>query len=130
MDKSIEYAQMCASAEEIQIFRAVNENSDQEGVSDAWEAGDFYSVKMRVFTISEDEDNPPAFLNPVWLPRQDQLQDYIVKEYVSVRKMMVAFGQYCEDYGDIKFSGEQLWLSFIMKNLYNKEWDGVEWIAQ
>lgn len=84
----------------------------------------------------------------VWLPRQDQLQDmladYSAKEQEMVRTrtdLMQAFldfihwmdTQYYESKHvclptNVFSSGEQLWLAFIMKEIYNKVWDGEEWM--
>ena len=60
--------------------------------------------------------------------RQDQLQGVVIDEYVSPRKMLVNFGRYCDEYGDIDFSGEQLWHAFVVKEKYNKVWNGEDWV--
>jgi hypothetical protein len=75
-----------------------------------------------------------------WLPRQDQLQEMIIIEnakfpvYVLERK----FNTFIDHIGEIyhpkiwqKFdSMEQLWLVFVMKEKFNKIWDGETWIEE
>jgi len=64
----------------------------------------------------------------VWLPRQDQLQEMI--------KSISAFGRlkrfyrfvYFEENRRHEWSMEQLWLAFVMKEKYEKVWDGTEWV--
>jgi len=69
-----------------------------------------------------------------WLPRQDQLQEIWWKStpdgtYLKLWTMVEEFYGHYERYGYPKyaFSMEQLWLAFVMKELYNKIWDGDNW---
>lgn len=123
MDKTLKYAEMCSEADEW-LFTLNREGK--------WESGDFYLAKCtdssQVFIFDENEDELYDIYRPIWMPKQDQLQEYMIEEFVSTRKMMVTFGKYCEEYGDITFSGEQLWLSFLMREFHNKEWEGSEWV--
>ena len=77
----------------------------------------------------------------VWLPRQDQLQGI----YHSLPKDgLVYCGNWFYDvtpalleklrlfllgYKTQLFSMEQLWLAFVMSELYQKRWDGEQWIT-
>jgi hypothetical protein len=70
-----------------------------------------------------------------WLPRQDQLQDMLPKEYVTVDAMFNDLNNWIfknDDYLEDTFYGnetaEQLWLAFVMKEKWNKSWNGKEWI--
>ncbi len=70
----------------------------------------------------------------IWLPTQDQLQEMIVNSTpIGLIKVM-----YNRVYGAVepklgfsyygKFTSmEQLWLAFVMKEKYNKIWDGEGW---
>lgn len=71
----------------------------------------------------------------VWLPRQDQLQEMVGLDIIAL----------CRDFRDFAFNNyadattddidpvctftsmEQLWLAFVMKEKYNKVWDGNTW---
>ena len=66
----------------------------------------------------------------IWLPRQDQLQEIAKDMAVSERKLAVYFGRWCEDWGDFQFSLEKLWLAFVMKEKYNKIWNGEGWVVE
>ncbi|KKN81779.1 hypothetical protein LCGC14_0316910 [marine sediment metagenome] len=66
----------------------------------------------------------------IWLPRQDQLQEMMGQGYGKCFALIEALWNwwtapenpcgYCE-------SLEQLWLAFVMKEKYNKTWDGEQW---
>ncbi len=73
----------------------------------------------------------------IWLPRQDQLQKMLPKEYTTIDAMFEHFVTWIyenDDYLEDEFAGnetaEQLWLTFIMKEKYNKTWNAQkeEWI--
>lgn len=81
-----------------------------------------YSICSR----REGDDN-------IWLPRQDQLQamygnmsDCLSAIYRWEETSSIG-DYYCYDY-DLFTSLEQLWLAFVMKEKYNKTWNGEEWI--
>ena len=85
----------------------------------------------------------------IWLPRQDQLQA-IYGQYVAVelervfnrnhiKMAFIDFKSWLDkQYHDEPFvcvptnvfdSGEQLWLAFVMKEKFNKIWDGDKWVT-
>ena len=115
MDTSQIYIEMCAKAEEIQA---------------AWKprAGDFYiygkqwtehgvevlgSVYQYVFA--------PDF---IWLPRQDQLQKMMG---LPLWRLNFDYSKWLyHDHLELK-SMEQLWLAFVMRELYKKRWGEIEW---
>ena len=86
-------------------------------------------------TVSKDWT---AWLNgqPVWLPRQDQLQKMVGDSpYYSIKNAMwsvlddfrnFAFATNFKEY--IPLTMEQLWLAFVMKVEFSKVWDGEKWI--
>ncbi|GAI39853.1 unnamed protein product [marine sediment metagenome] len=65
----------------------------------------------------------------VFLPRQDQLQEMVG---LDLDKLLTRFHYWEDGSGFIKerdelFSMEQLWLAFVMFQLYSKKWDGTKW---
>ena len=77
-------------------------------------------------------------LRPIWLPRQDQLQEMVDKNedpiVLSCRFTKWVTGLTClysESWGERdphNWSMEQLWLAFVMFEKYGKVWSGTEWI--
>ena len=82
--------------------------------------------------------------NCIWLPRQDQLQEMIKQP--PINKDWVDNPRACEliellvDFVDkkrenqvlthLEDSMEQLWLAFVMHELYSLEWNGKEWVSE
>ena len=65
-----------------------------------------------------------------WLPRQDQLQEML--EPTGLQSLTWQLHQFSEtEYGS-RFTWpdqwEQLWLAFVLKEKWNKVWNGEEWI--
>ena len=129
MDTSKEYVKMCEKAEEIQ-----KEWKPKQGD---------YEINKRFLK----EEVTKGFITfswwdlttegKVWLPRQDRLQEMI--EEGNAYTLTIDFLNWMEKesrkpYPDdqmimrLRFSMEQLWLAFVMKEKYNKTWDGKEWV--
>jgi len=96
------------------------------------------SDKDRGMWIQEgtrESDKPVIIL---W--RQDQLQEIWRREYLKRPSKYGWFGEFCNFIGDVYSdydlmnadevfeSMEQLWLAFVMKELYGKVWNGEEWV--
>jgi len=74
----------------------------------------------------------------IWLPRQDQLQEMIKMRFQNhLWSMAIYFGEWLQNKEN--FAGlspidnksmEQLWLAFVMKEKYNKIWNGKNWINE
>jgi len=73
----------------------------------------------------------------IWLPRQDELQEILVNVNHAPLIMLIAlFDHFAFEQGyenkvppiNIFSSMEQLWLAFVMKELYKKVWNGEDWI--
>jgi len=69
----------------------------------------------------------------IWLPRQDQLQEMVApKEDVQhlllhfYNRVGALFNEKDKPWLQFK-SFEQLWLAFVMKEKYNKIWNGKDW---
>jgi len=142
MDKSKEYILMCEKAEEIQELR----KSYIQAL-----VGDFYYVQMDkgCFVFNEDtigghycenccsqdgnagDDSKWFRRYCIWLPRQDQLQEMIESEndefkLESLHRETINLN-YTSAGTCLNYSMEQLWLAFVMKKKYGKEWNGKEW---
>jgi len=83
-------------------------------------------------------------METIWLPRQDQLQEMIlddeqyesssIKLKLSAYGLINKFGLWTKDnleyINGLLYSMEQLWLAFVMKEKYNKIWNGSEWLKE
>jgi len=128
MDTSEQYIKMCKKAEEIQKLRPI------EPPFDKWMSGDFYTVDCPLGPcVSVHNDTSAYGLGKftTWLPRQDQLQEMgSEKDFYLLLKDLDSFAV-LGDWQDkgLFTSMEQLWLAFVMKERYNKVWNGGEWIS-
>jgi len=127
VDTSKEYIEMCRN-EWIQECRG----------KDKWEDGDFYTDNILInhpdgFGVHESQtDEPYEMYYPIWLPRQDQLQDMLKIEESRPWKLHEWFDSWWNaesGYMHRPSSLEIVWLSFVMHEKFNKKWDGKEWIA-
>ncbi len=134
MDSSQQYIDMCQKAiclEQHHLW--VRGDYYAEKILDRWYVdvfigNEFYSVAT---------DGTPM-IHWVYLPKQDQLQammpdyqgnwlNYHGKIYDWVRRCRADRSYYLSD-GKGKFTSmEQLWLSFVMKEKFNKHWNGTTW---
>lgn len=138
MDTSQQFIKMCSKAQEIQepqeplkfskysYYWLPQQSLSPEYLNDG-------RFKMNCLTIE-----PSYWLNEmdakiVWLPRQDQLQEMIYKDIGTSEIMIV---NYTDNFSlrlelDDAFYAttlEQCWLLFIMKEKFNKTWNGEDWI--
>jgi len=158
MDTSETYIKMCEKANEVQdawkpekgdfIYGNTLAYLDLEGdklfvygdwieLSDkyqtGWSAWDGPNNCKKCNEHGSDDDID--FIPGVWLPRQDQLQEMIGSTdpfdsttldcWNSFRDWVI---RQCECRG-IK-THEQYWLSFVMKEKYNKIWNGKDWVNE
>ena len=140
MDKTKESIKMC-DCPEIQ-----EGHKDSEGDLYAYYYNDRDGLReLEFIRYSHPLQNPQHYshLESIWLPRQDQLQEMIEDVFrfgTSVRNITIAinFAKFCGIYDEDsegssnihirKGSIEQLWLAFVMKEKYNKSWNGDEWL--
>jgi len=108
MDVGKKYIEMCEKAEEIQKHWKPHE-------------GDIIQIRNRELVS--------------WLPKQDQLQEMVFENWGSP-ELIDGFHQWYYDLFkesnknyqcEAEWSMEQLWLAFVMKEKYNKEWNGESW---
>ncbi len=96
-------------------------------------------LEMQSFDIRERfEDSNSYYKNNnilgIWLPRQDQLQEMssfshaerLFRFYEFLQKQFLYNENQWNSLDNI--SMEQLWLAFVMKEKFNKEWDGKNWV--
>lgn len=148
MDVSEQYIKMCERAAEIQalwkpdtgdyVFCKVEVEPGKE------REVDILSGDAEAGYRGHDRGSCPGYItigysgkrdfqaDHIWLPRQDQSQDMVG---YSVGTLVVAFREWCETarpvHADMKsqinLTMEQLWLAFVMKEKYNKVWNGEDW---
>ena len=128
MDTSETYIKMCEKAEEIQESKW-SKRFPSHLVGTYWQTtkkqlidldGDFLAEIKDTDNISETRY--------VWLPRQDQLQDMITDRPMSGLLLDFRDSALAFLWGDGLDSMEQLWVAFVMKEKYNKVWNGEGWI--
>jgi hypothetical protein len=125
MDTSKEYVEMCREAEEIQERKHfIGGSFFVHFVTGKWQKPCVYTYGMMLPYESGDYS--------VWLPRQDQLQEMIGNFPDVLKKLYDEIwtgdhGMYLGDWGAKCTSMEQLWLAFVMKEKFNKTWNGEKW---
>lgn len=133
MDTSKEYIKMCEKVEEIQ---------------EQWKpkVGDFLYIKpSRDGSLKFKHREEPTVVisdkfiiqsSHIWLPRQDQLQEMISYSIWSEKLYRFYDWLQKENYSGDWLTGcnkyhsmEQLWLAFVMKERYSKQWltDKQDW---
>ena len=123
MDTSEQYVRMCEKAVEL---RMTKERLDPDDLVAAGGVSYLREIKY----IHQVRGYPVC----VWLPRQDQLQEMmgegwgclaLLCHFFEFTKHMIVDG---ESVLALQFTSmEQFWLAFVMKEKYNKHWDGDNW---
>lgn len=104
MDTSETYVKMCEKAVEI-----------QREWKPTYDYHDYSIIDHSKQTFD------PLFL--IWLPRQDQLQEMVGCTAGSWKIILSKLMD-----SEYFYSLEQSWLAFVMKNKYNKTWNGEDWV--
>jgi hypothetical protein len=142
MDTSEIYIKMCKKAEEIQKLWSPK-------VGDwAWRGEKYLQIKDACIVITDINFQKTE---EIWLLRQDQIQEMITEKIVTryIKLSLIGTSMFYNlfkaldlwidklsseknHYADrlLIFSGEQLWLVFVMNEKYNKIWDGNEWMKK
>lgn len=94
---------------------------------------DLYSMGSYVGTYDQYRPEESRY-EAIWLPTQEDLQGMVSKyddgtirynAYMLTRDASI----WIWEIGAGKYdSMNQLWLAFVMKELYNKVWNGEEWV--
>jgi hypothetical protein len=124
MDNSETYVKMCEKAEEIQLI-------DTEGMdiverfTEPWECdcGKYKGEQYRGIICDKCGEQVGI---PIWLPRQDQLQEMISQDWKKVLAILYA---YAKNYDFTQCETmEQFTEAVLMKEKYDKVWNGTDWI--
>ena len=127
--KMSNYVLMCKNAHEIQ----------KELVNYLDDALFYYENQDGSNKLSNQNFDSKDFEKKIWLPRQSQIQDIILKDGVYDNITLIKrFEEFCNrtnmDYKHhpiLLFSTfDELWLVFVIYRMYNKIWDFVldKWI--
>ena len=130
------YIKQCENAKEIQTGHL-------------FKYGDWYVVREDTLAFtSRSEELIGKYLLPeiysdttfmknrymLWLPTQAQLQEmldtifYSPKDINGIVNMVVGFDLWVRQNWMPFTSMESLWLAFVMKELYEKTWNGEDWV--
>jgi len=129
MDTSETYIKQCEKATEIQKrhfdFMGMIRRISIQSQIDAQNKGIFESMDNKYYTNG-------TIL--IWLPRQDQLQEIIhdwkfeLKQFSGAHGLLQDFAYWVEEESQLPCASmEQLWLAFVMSELYHKKWYNGEW---
>jgi hypothetical protein len=119
MDTTKEYIEMCRQATEIQTLC---HQKDYNYL--------FYNFSDNEVSGVICVQGKPVTTNPTWLPRQDQLQEIYSKDLYSLLHDFDRWIEWGNQDSMQCDSMEQLWLAFVMKEKYNKVWNGTDWINE
>jgi hypothetical protein len=154
MDTSKEYIKMCEKAVEIRRLAQWKEGDCIWADGIHWLTYEMYKVKevqeiiyfmmtkdislldnthcmAEKVTIGRGEYSLNRYYKPIWLPRQDQLQEMVwdcLSKFCTDKMDNLAWclwSQYnkMEDVDSM----EKLWLSVTMKEKFKKKWNGEDW---
>lgn len=130
MDESKKYIDMCSKAVEIQKkwwTGCLWGNTKIKKASG--KVGDYYydnAYKIQIKGVgSGTYCKEPV---PIWLPRQDQLQKFTDKDasYI-VSRQAEKINEFYNKCPEIVNTWEKLWLCYVMKEKYKKEWINNNW---
>lgn len=153
MDTSETYIKMCEKAKEIRALWQPREGdyyvySSKPAMVALTPAKEFIPFDHRACEIGMVTSLPflPDRKYLVWLPCQDQLQEMLG---ANAYELLDSIYEFCGDFEIYPYlvapggardclgqndytrqftSMEQLWLAFVMKEKYNKIWDGEDWV--
>ena len=123
MDNSETYIKMCEKAVEIQGVQ----KEFPLPVGGYYTDGETLFCGCDIHSVGIDYETEEF----IWLPRQDQLQEMIKKGNETAHELnarLYRFSSKNSSILTINYSMEQLWLAFVMKEKFNKTWNGEEWV--
>jgi len=138
MDKNETYIKMC-NCPEIQ-----DRWDNGKCTVSEWARSYFIARKdMSLIHYYDFEEYPEHSKDYIWLPTQEQLQAMVPEEELSgglkvlknsinlISRINGWIFFFCDapDNAD-KLSMCQLWLAFVMHELFSKEWDGEKWTTK
>lgn len=132
MDTSKQYIEMCYTKEIQELsqretgdyyYQIKDDGETCKGIFICWNG---YKPNAGYHNWNNDWYFPE---NCIWLPTQAQLQKMLDCETYELLDMCSEsdgiMWQALHDYAN---SMEQLWLAFVMKEKYQKTWNGKEWV--
>jgi len=124
MDKTKEYILKCEKAVEVQElwlpkFGDIYYRQQFEKVVLISEFG-YYCPNKKQLSKSVKPD--------IWLPRQDQIQSMFGKNYPDSASLLNLFNYFVQKLKGPVDSMEQLWLEFLYNRMYDKKWNGKDWV--
>lgn len=123
MDITPEYVKMCEKAEEIQRY-------SHSGVFLYPEKQYWAQPHYGQFIVDSSLGRDGRPYGAIWIPRQDQLQAMVLDTDAITTEFKFHGWIITSNYIPIglpQLSMEQLWLAFVMWELYKKKWDGTTW---
>ena len=115
MDTSEQYVKMC----------------DEEEIQGIWNHEQHFLDRPHSYIVDNGRSGW------TWLPRQDQLQEMVSERLKKIRIgidwyfgdqwRMIYYDDPLKHYVIHGGTFEQLWLAFVMKEKFNKIWDGSKW---
>ncbi len=131
MDNTETYIKMCEKARKIQDEWKPTDGdfcwhgNEGEECYGNWE----FPAEKRVVFINAITPQD-WWYNWLWLPTQDRLQEMVFGISGDVQGQVWKLYTFATvnraTFPNVK-SMEQLWLAFVMKEKYNKTWDGISW---
>ena len=87
-------------------------------------------------TLGDEKPQDNYLHKMIWLPRQDQLQELVPINIGTFRdNFYTIFSHFSmwalneKNLNYIALTPEQLWLIYIMRLRFNKQWNGYEWVV-
>lgn len=132
MDTSKEYIKQCEKAVKIQeewipmrgdrvVIVRENKSADVIRFLHQEEADSICGWKMGSIKIEKE-------MKSIFCPRQDQLQGMVEKpDSCHLIEDFYKWWDTPKETKELHSSMEQLWLAFVMKEKFNKVWNGEEW---
>jgi hypothetical protein len=127
MDTTPKYIKMCEKAEEIEKPKLPRPGD--------WFAYKYHRKYSQIACYGHFEEQHMYIGHPIWLPRQDQLQEMLWKNgYEHKFDLHIDLEQWVIDMTGDSYDAlqpeklnldtlEQLWLAFVMHEKYGKTWD-------
>ena len=146
MDTSKEYVKMCEGAEEVQEEWIIRDwdycYCKDEGkvvvLSGYTTDAGYYGHESNEHNygtskiVSSDDCNTEDKEGHIWIPRQDQLQEMLLRPpntaFPDIPTLLRLFIVFVVINYPMYESMEQLWLAFVMREKFNKSWDGEKWL--
>ena len=117
------YIKMCEQAEEIQkVWRKPFKNY----LGDLfWKGKEYLMIPEACSFVTEIMFEPDD--NCIWLPTQEQLQEIIGNQFVSLDGKISRLATIFLISND-QISWNEFWLMYVMHEKYNKFWTGEKWV--